>query len=233
MALVAWTTSALGCGSSSSGFLPEDGDDASRASQVGEAGGPGANDDDATTSPGDDGSTGLFDPTDAGPRAIDDAGLCTLGSAANLATDQALDLFGNVVYYLDGGALPAGRYQVKYLDGCLKYDFVFNWSVNGGTPGTNGWFLVRNDTSDRIAQPPGTGFDGTSTAGGFANFDDCVAANKALAPTEFDFDGGKLGVWLSDSPYQDNVAGTNGRNPKWALTYLEKCPPNITPVPPK
>jgi hypothetical protein len=60
-------------------------------------------------------------------------------------------------------------------------------------------------------------------AGGFATFDECVAANVPLPPIEFRFDGGPLGVWLEDNPYTDNVAGVGGRNPKWALTLLGNC----------
>jgi hypothetical protein len=45
---------------------------------------------------------------------------------------------------------------------------------------------------------------------------------------EFDFAGGKLGLWLDDAPYQDNAAGVDGRNPKWQLTLLvEECPPDL------
>ena len=32
----------------------------------------------------------------------------------------------------------------------------------------------------------------------------------------------------NDSPYDDNSAGDNGRNPKWKLTLLiEECPPDL------
>jgi hypothetical protein len=49
---------------------------------------------------------------------------------------------------------------------------------------------------------------------------------------EFDFDGGPLGVWLNDTPYLDNVAGDNGRNPAWSLVFLQACPPNLgVPIP--
>jgi hypothetical protein len=40
--------------------------------------------------------------------------------------------------------------------------------------------------------------------------------------------GGKLGIALDDNPYDDNVAGEDGRNPKWTLTLLvEECPPDL------
>lgn len=43
------------------------------------------------------------------------------------------------------------------------------------------------------------------------------------APVDFDFAGGKLGVWLLDSNYGDNLAGEGDRNPKWKLTLLGDC----------
>jgi hypothetical protein len=52
---------------------------------------------------------------------------------------------------------------------------------------------------------------------------DCVAANLALEPVELEFAGGRLGVWLQDSPYSDNLAGVDGRNPSWSLTLLGDC----------
>ena len=61
--------------------------------------------------------------------------------------------------------------------------------------------------------PPGSvGF--LVSNGGFATFEECVAANRALPPSEFEFSGGKLGVWLQDSPYSDNLAGLDERTPK-------------------
>lgn len=57
--------------------------------------------------------------------------------------------------------------------------------------------------------------------GTFATFDDCVDANTAVPPVDFDFDGGPLGLWLSDYPYDDNTPGVNGRNP--ALVVVVGC----------
>jgi hypothetical protein len=59
--------------------------------------------------------------------------------------------------------------------------------------------------------------------GGFANFEDCVAANLLVPPIAFDHAGGVLGVWLADSPYDDNLPGIDGRNPRWRLTRLSEC----------
>jgi len=148
---------------------------------------------------------------------------CELGEVASSGTNQNLDLFGNVVYFADGIELPAGRYRVEYVDGCMKYSSAQDWAVHayaGAEP--DGWWLVGEDQTKKIVVPPGTvGF--LVQNGGFATFDECVAANLLLPPSEFDFAGGKLGVWLQDSPYSDNLAGVDGRNPKWMLTLLGDC----------
>jgi hypothetical protein len=55
---------------------------------------------------------------------------------------------------------------------------------------------------------------------GFATFDECIAANQVVPPEDYYHPGGRLGVWLSDTPYYDNVPGENGRGPTWALEKL-------------
>lgn len=163
-----------------------------------------------------------------GPEAMAGSGTggaatCELGEAASAATNQALDLFGTIVYFDDGAELPAGRYRVTYLDGCMKYSSSQDWTIHAYANGESAaWWLVGADSNDRIVVPPGTSGYATSN-GAYATFDECVAANAALAPIEFEFVGGKLGVWVLDSNYGDNVAGTDGRNPKWKLTLLGDC----------
>jgi hypothetical protein len=120
---------------------------------------------------------------------------------------------------------------VQYVDGCMKYASTQDWTIHAYANGSSGWWLVGATTTDKVLLPPGTvGY--ASTNGAFINFDDCVTANLALAPKEFDFDGGVLGVWLQDSPYSDNLAGLNGRNPAWTLTLLGACVPPPSPPPP-
>jgi hypothetical protein len=95
---------------------------------------------------------------------------------------------------------------------------AMGWTIHayadGATTGKD-WFLV-SAANVELGMPPGTsGFllDG----GAFASFDDCVAANHALDPVELTFNGGPLGIRLSDDPTSDNVPGLNGRNPTWKL----------------
>jgi hypothetical protein len=167
------------------------------------------------------GQIGAFVPDDAeGDDGAD--GSCDLGSAASFATQQSLDLFGQIVYFDDGKTLPAGHYRVQYVDGCMKYSSAQDWAVQAYADGSDAFWLVGATSADRILMPPGT-VGILVGSGGFATFDECVAANLALPPEEFDFAGGPIGVWLSDSLYSDNVAGTDGRNPKWSLTLLGDC----------
>jgi hypothetical protein len=183
----------------------------------------------ATGTTGDDsGAPSTFVPpadagvfqSDAGPTD----GVCDLGSAASFATSADLNLFGQIVYYEDGGALPPGRYRLSYVGGCMKYDFIFNWQVQASPPdaGGGGFWLVGDTSDDRIVMPPGL-----TTS--YPVFADCVRANQGVPPEEFQFDGGKLGVWLNDNPYLDNTAGDDGGNPKWQLTLLGTCPPYLAP----
>lgn len=154
---------------------------------------------------------------------------CELGEVSSTGTNENLDLFGRVVYFADGIALPAGRYRIKYVDGCMKYSSAQDWAVHAyPNAEPDGWWLVGADTTDKVAVPPGTiGF--LVSNGGFATFDECVAANLALSPADFDFAGGKLGVWLQDNPYSDNAAGADDRNPKWTLKLLGDCDRIVRP----
>jgi hypothetical protein len=157
--------------------------------------------------------------TDAGVADAGVDGGCNFGAAESLAAPGMLDLFGQVAYFGDGGALPVGRYRVTYVDGCMKYSSSQDWTIHAYSSGSIAWWLVGRTTNDKFGLPPGTSGYSTAT-GAFAVFDDCVAANLLLPPMEFEHDGGPIGIWLQDSPYSDNVAGLNGRNPAWSLTGL-------------
>lgn len=155
---------------------------------------------------------------------------CFFGSAGSFATQADLNLFGQVVYYFDGGALPPGHYLVKNLGGCMKYNSTQAWSDQAYGPDAgseaDGFFFVGATTADRLLRPPGTvGFEVGS--GGFASFSQCSGANEALPAVGWDFGGGPVGVWLLDDPYSDNIAGEDGGNPRWQLTLQGKCPTSV------
>jgi hypothetical protein len=191
------------------------------------------------SSGGTTGAGGSNGGTDAGPDASESGGasspigdaatdgdaaaICDFGTAASFATQQQLDLFGTTVYFGGGEALPAGKYRLTYVDGCMKYASDQDWTIHAyANGGSAAWWIVGATSSERIVVPPGTvGY--SSANGAYATFDACVAANQALPPVEFDFPGGKLGVWLLDTQYTDNLAGVDGRNPKWNLSLLGAC----------
>lgn len=140
----------------------------------------------------------------------------------NAATDGTLDVFGEVTWFADAGVLPAGDYRLTNLGGCMKYSGPQDWTVHAYASGTYATWWVVDGQLNTVVMPPGTaGF--VAGSGAFLNFDDCVAANQALPPLDFGFDGGQLGIKLFDQPYSDNVAGPDGGNPSWLLTRLGAC----------
>jgi hypothetical protein len=131
------------------------------------------------------------------------------------------DVTGTLRSFASGAELPAGRYRVRYIDGCMKYAPGQGWTVNAYAPdaGVDRWHLVASGSRPIDLVLPGhVGF--VLGAGGFADFDDCVASSLREPPIEFDFAGGVLGVRLTDSPYSDNVDGIDGRSPTWAIECI-------------
>jgi hypothetical protein len=176
-----------------------------------------ADDADADDADADDADAGavVFEE-DKGPH-------CLIGEVSSVATANDLSLFGTPVYFNDGNPLPAGTYVVRYIDGCMKFNGGLDWTVNDSKEsGCCHWWLIGDDLSDKKFELPGmTGY--LSNGRVFATFDDCVRAGKRKATRVFDFAGGKLGIWLQDTPYNDNMVGPDGRNPKWRLVRLSDC----------
>jgi hypothetical protein len=53
---------------------------------------------------------------------------------------------------------------------------------------------------------------------GYTDLASCEAANRALAPVDFEFDGGTLGIYNNDFQPSDNVIDVEGGAPTWRLT---------------
>jgi hypothetical protein len=158
---------------------------------------------------------------DAG-RATDAGMTCSFGQASSQATASDLSLFGTPAYFNGGQPIPAGTYRITYVDGCMKYGSGQGWTVNAYADGSDGWWLVGATTGDKILVLPGTvGY--APGSGAFDMFDDCVAASQLSAPVTFLHQAGVLGVWLQDSPYSDNTAGQDDRNPSWRLDGVGTC----------
>jgi hypothetical protein len=208
-----------------------------------DGGGAGASD--ASTDPGADGGPVGMDASasDAGAQGSDDAGAladastgpgtvveddagthCDFGSAENQASTGTLNLFGQVVYFADGFVFPPGTYRVVYEDGCMKFAGAQAWTIHAyeSTTTNHNWWIVGESSTERKVVAPGTVGIAVG-AGGHQTFSQCVAANLGMAPRTFTHAGGRLGVWLHDSNYGDNVHGEDNRNPKWRLERLDGC----------
>ncbi|MFT3922141.1 MAG: hypothetical protein QM778_06375 [Myxococcales bacterium] len=173
--------------------------------------------------PHDAGADAAFDPLDV-PDGSDTVFVderCRLGSAQNSATTGTLDVFGHITYFADGADLNAGTYRVVYEDGCMKYSGNQGWTVNAyASPNDDYAWFVGATTGSRLVRAPGT-VGHLVTDGAFEDFEACVQANLALKPTAFKHQGGKLGVWLADTAYVDNMVGVDNRNPRWRLERVD------------
>jgi hypothetical protein len=170
----------------------------------------------------DSGTPGL----DGGARGVDAGNGLDAGTGFDAGTGidagcpfeatVVSDVFGATVFANAGAPWPPGSYRVTYVDGCMKYAAVGqDWSINAYANGGDGFWLVDGTHAQLLVMPGTVGF--LVGQGGFATFDECVAANLMVPPIEFQFAGGELGVWLSDSPYSDNMTGEGGRNPTWRI----------------
>lgn len=152
--------------------------------------------------------------TSSGGGVID----CATELGQTFVPDASLDIFGKTVYFAGGAEFPRGLYEVRYLQGCVKYYRTYGWNVN--LEPDVAWWLVEGNPSERLLQAPGITGQPLSNAE-FVDFDECVAANLRLPPVQFDFSGGSLGIMLVDSIYGDNIGGLDGENPAWSLTLLD------------
>jgi hypothetical protein len=144
-------------------------------------------------------------------------GSCTIGTVVG-------DVFGSIVTFASGASLPAGRYRLTYVDGCMLYGGGQGWTVNayalGDPAGSDHWWIMSGGHPITTAIPPGT-VGILPGQGAFATFDACVQANLQLAPVDVVLPAGPVGVWLEDDPYSDNVAGPSGRAPTWSLQCVQ------------
>jgi hypothetical protein len=121
-------------------------------------------------------------------------------------------LGGTVTYFRQGADVPAGRYRISYVDGCMRYGPPVNWTVHN--IGLGQWILVGGNSILGLGTVPGV------AGAGYASFEDCVRESRKSSPLDVDFAGGKLGVQCTDYPLTDNIGGLDGRNPEWCLTPL-------------
>jgi hypothetical protein len=149
----------------------------------------------------------------------------------SLCNEESQTVKGNPrldgVTLADDFATPPGKYVVRYVSGCMKYNPLWWWSVNGSEDGKWAWVMIADD--DRYIMPGTFGFFNSATppAGinsGFKEFADCVAANLEQAtPLVFDHTAvnSQLGIRIRDRPLDDNRHGLLGQNPIWSITPFE------------
>jgi hypothetical protein len=154
-------------------------------------------------------------PMQGDGAAEDAARTCSLPERVSLPEELTSevqgDLLAPIVYYAGGAPLPAGRYRVSYVDGCFTCCVTIDSFV-----------LVGDDVFSIVAQLPGGSSEGLDVA----PVASCPVRGAPYPDIEFEFAGGKLGIWLSDAVATENSDGdgAGGRNPTWRLTLLEACP---------
>jgi hypothetical protein len=158
-------------------------------------------------------------------------GACVEGECEAICNEQTQIIKGNPkLEYMATSApmpTPSGRYVVRYVSGCMKYNPLWWWSVNGTESGEHAWYLVEADKRQIL---PGTfGYFNSNTTPdpaikpGFQTFADCVATNLEKAtPMVINHAGNdRMRIYLSDHPYADNRHGLLGQNPTWSITPFE------------
>jgi hypothetical protein len=147
------------------------------------------------------------------------------GWTGSLPETLSIDVHGAATYFENGASLPAGKYRLEYVNGCMEwgqYALGWHWTIDtpaeypGGPLGQ--CLLVGSSTANVIGALPGT-----AGAPGYDTYSECVAANMSMdAPLDFDFAGGKLGLWMNDNNPADDSGGESecGFSPTWRLSLL-------------
>lgn len=151
-------------------------------------------------------------PSDAG-ETQEAAAPCRLPEGVSLPEDLSAEVQGDplapVVYYAGGARLPGGRYRVSYLQGCFSCCVTL----------LDEFWLVGANVLTMIMRLPG----GSDMGLDVAPVASCPVRGAPYPDVDFDFEGGKLGIWFTDAVALDNVDGdgAGGPNPTWRLTLLE------------
>ena len=156
---------------------------------------------------------------------------CVATAVRRLGGTTPTSILGVPVWFAGGAPLEPGIYRIENQGGCMRYGPAQNWAANAYADGVVSWWIIGSTISDQLLIPPGTvGFERVSggadrDVGSFSDFDQCDAANRALPPADFNFRGGKMGLWLKDEIYGDNREGEGGNNPYWTLSVITtSCP---------
>jgi len=132
---------------------------------------------------------------------------CQKTFVVNVSDTITPSIYGPIVESF--GTFPAGTYRITYVQGALRYAPTFGWSLNCTDIIASDRYVVRYGATDVTF--PGTGAEDfpTQTA---------VEAANADAHIDVVHPGGAIGVWLSDTLYADNQAGSP--NPTFRIARL-------------
>lgn len=111
--------------------------------------------------------------------------------------------------------IPAGNYRIAYVNGAVRYNASGEWWLNHDNNSPFGGYRIAYNNDAATAVFPGTASstDGTH----FFSQAEVEAANAGRSIT-FAHTGGRIGVYLSDQPYADNLPGSP--NPTFKLETL-------------
>lgn len=124
-----------------------------------------------------------------------------------------------VSYFAGGANLPAGLYQVTFVEGALKYIGSDDYQVNRDA--SHGY---------RVIHSSGTFQQESAPVGIYTAYATQAALESALGgdTVVFSHTGGPIGMFLADNYYGDNVAGAP--NPTFLLTRLCATTTTTTPT---
>jgi hypothetical protein len=119
-------------------------------------------------------------------------------------------------YFDDSNSFPAGRYKVKYLDGCINTNTTGpeRWTVNEpiGGGALHGYQIYHSEGTVLDFPRPGDHSEDDT----YATQAECKATYRGTG-TYFDHTGGVIGMHLADNDYSDNAAGQPA--PTFRLTF--------------
>lgn len=121
--------------------------------------------------------------------------------------DDTPSYFGSSFNY------PAGFYRVTYTGGALQYNPAFDFGLNDSA--IHRFTILYNDGAVEVVAPA---LDYQKFATQAA-----LESHNAGQFVEFTHAGGKIGVYLEDFPYSDNVPGSP--NPTYQLSRICTAPP--------
>lgn len=180
-------------------------------------------------------------PVSACPPARSVADACVLQDGTRLPEDLTGDPGGSVRWFANGAPLPAGRYRIEYIDGCVRYlssvfpdqsdlcGYTIHATTSDDAMGLGAFWLIAADLT-LVTMPPGTsgvliGSGSSDLYGAYATYEQCVEANCGMAAREFQFSGGVLALSNSAIPPPESVAEflPGQRAPTFRLSYLDAC----------